>query len=310
MLFGTYQQIPKDDNMNIFSQDRHFNKYLGYAPIWAFPITDYKESIIHSLISAPNYPDIFYIIETDDYERVDKIRHYQNIALKKYNTIQDEIDYRDIITDKTDDMHSEFLLNPEKLNLDNIKRMHLVQHWQYMVYTTGFMQYLGYDELSESDKKISNDFKNAMLSYIAETFIQPDMEMIEEQYREAYPDANEGFIITQAKRIVDKTSFEIYMLPFILNTILDKDIHTRYLASLAVNAQMIFRRVDQFSCWSYEPINTEEYDYIIDSLTKLIINDDNALQTLYQFKLGRNEPCPCGSGKKFKKCCGRYIGGF
>ena len=24
-----------------------------------------------------------------------------------------------------------------------------------------------------------------------------------------------------------------------------------------------------------------------------------------QTKVGRNEPCPCGSGKKFKKCCGR-----
>ena len=23
------------------------------------------------------------------------------------------------------------------------------------------------------------------------------------------------------------------------------------------------------------------------------------------FKIGRNEPCPCGSGKKYKKCCGR-----
>lgn len=22
-------------------------------------------------------------------------------------------------------------------------------------------------------------------------------------------------------------------------------------------------------------------------------------------KIGRNEPCPCGSGKKYKKCCGR-----
>ncbi len=21
-------------------------------------------------------------------------------------------------------------------------------------------------------------------------------------------------------------------------------------------------------------------------------------------KIGRNEPCPCGSGKKYKKCCG------
>ena len=22
-------------------------------------------------------------------------------------------------------------------------------------------------------------------------------------------------------------------------------------------------------------------------------------------KVGRNEPCPCGSGKKYKKCCGK-----
>ncbi len=25
-------------------------------------------------------------------------------------------------------------------------------------------------------------------------------------------------------------------------------------------------------------------------------------------KVGRNEPCPCGSGKKFKKCCGKLGG--
>ena len=22
--------------------------------------------------------------------------------------------------------------------------------------------------------------------------------------------------------------------------------------------------------------------------------------------VGRNDPCPCGSGKKYKKCCGRF----
>ncbi|HAV61403.1 MAG TPA: hypothetical protein DCY13_03455, partial [Verrucomicrobiales bacterium] len=22
-------------------------------------------------------------------------------------------------------------------------------------------------------------------------------------------------------------------------------------------------------------------------------------------KVGRNDPCPCGSGRKFKKCCGK-----
>lgn len=26
--------------------------------------------------------------------------------------------------------------------------------------------------------------------------------------------------------------------------------------------------------------------------------------TQKQEKIGRNDPCPCGSGKKFKKCCG------
>ena len=24
-------------------------------------------------------------------------------------------------------------------------------------------------------------------------------------------------------------------------------------------------------------------------------------------KIGRNDPCPCGSGKKYKMCCGRNL---
>ena len=31
----------------------------------------------------------------------------------------------------------------------------------------------------------------------------------------------------------------------------------------------------------------------------------NPLKTIIaEKKVGRNEPCPCGSGKKYKKCCG------
>ncbi len=26
-------------------------------------------------------------------------------------------------------------------------------------------------------------------------------------------------------------------------------------------------------------------------------------------KVGRNDPCPCGSGRKYKKCCGAAVGG-
>ena len=32
----------------------------------------------------------------------------------------------------------------------------------------------------------------------------------------------------------------------------------------------------------------------------------NPLKTkIAEKKVGRNEPCPCGSGKKYKKCCGK-----
>ncbi len=31
----------------------------------------------------------------------------------------------------------------------------------------------------------------------------------------------------------------------------------------------------------------------------------NPVETItVEQKIGRNEPCPCGSGKKYKKCCG------
>jgi hypothetical protein len=33
------------------------------------------------------------------------------------------------------------------------------------------------------------------------------------------------------------------------------------------------------------------------------VDDDFLLRSLIEIKFGRNEPCPCGSGKKYKKCC-------
>jgi len=35
------------------------------------------------------------------------------------------------------------------------------------------------------------------------------------------------------------------------------------------------------------------------------LRKDKHLPEAGKAKAGRNEPCPCGSGKKFKKCCGK-----
>jgi SWIM/SEC-C metal-binding protein len=38
----------------------------------------------------------------------------------------------------------------------------------------------------------------------------------------------------------------------------------------------------------------------ISDLEKLL----NPTKPVQSIKIGRNDPCPCGSGKKYKKCCG------
>ena len=36
---------------------------------------------------------------------------------------------------------------------------------------------------------------------------------------------------------------------------------------------------------------------------EILLNPQKTM--LAEKKVGRNEPCPCGSGKKYKKCCGK-----
>lgn len=40
--------------------------------------------------------------------------------------------------------------------------------------------------------------------------------------------------------------------------------------------------------------------------TSVVVKTTTAIPTpVLPNKIGRNDPCPCGSGKKYKKCCGR-----
>ena len=38
---------------------------------------------------------------------------------------------------------------------------------------------------------------------------------------------------------------------------------------------------------------------------QISINNVNQEPYRVEYKVGRNEPCPCGSGKKYKRCCGQ-----
>ena len=90
-----------------------------------------------------------------------------------------------------------------------------------------------------------------------------------------------------------------------LNTELNLD---KIKSSTAVNLELDFEKLyfnmlDAKASWLY---GLDEWDPILDSdKRKQIAKDWKLSKQASSMKVGRNDPCSCGSGKKYKKCCGK-----
>lgn len=51
---------------------------------------------------------------------------------------------------------------------------------------------------------------------------------------------------------------------------------------------------------------TNEKDYYV-FMTDYKLKEDPFMKAIFSSKVYPNDPCPCGSGKKYKKCCGRLF---
>ena len=75
--------------------------------------------------------------------------------------------------------------------------------------------------------------------------------------------------------------------------------------SLAFDKEKLYKNmVDSKADWLYE---LPQWDEIFDADTKrkLYLEQKKSGTVVVGKKVGRNDPCPCGSGKKYKFCCGR-----
>ncbi len=75
--------------------------------------------------------------------------------------------------------------------------------------------------------------------------------------------------------------------------------------SLAFDKEKLYKNmVDARADWLYElPQWNEIYDE--ETRKRLFLEQRKSGTIRKEKKIGRNDPCPCGSGKKYKKCCGR-----
>ena len=64
----------------------------------------------------------------------------------------------------------------------------------------------------------------------------------------------------------------------------------RYVANKIISSTTVLYRSSAFS-----------------STLGIIEDNENKPEIDTSKKIGRNDPCPCGSGKKYKKCCGANV---
>lgn len=67
--------------------------------------------------------------------------------------------------------------------------------------------------------------------------------------------------------------------------------------------KLYFNMLDAKADWLY---NLTEWDGILNEEKRSEITKEfkRSKTIVKEDKVGRNDPCPCGSGKKYKKCCG------
>ena len=75
--------------------------------------------------------------------------------------------------------------------------------------------------------------------------------------------------------------------------------------SLAFDKEKLYKNmVAAKADWLYELPQWKEI-YSEEELKKLYKEQKESTTIRKEKKIGRNDPCPCGSGKKYKKCCGK-----
>ncbi len=82
---------------------------------------------------------------------------------------------------------------------------------------------------------------------------------------------------------------------------MEEDTHV----SLAFDKEKLYKNmVDAKADWLYE---LPQWEKIYDEETRhrLYLEQKKSGTIIKEAKIYPNDPCPCGSGKKYKKCCGR-----
>lgn len=137
--------------------------------------------------------------------------------------------------------------------------------------------------------------------------------MIEKGIYEKLLDNPEEVVRGTVKELADKYEVDVMTMVGFLDGINDslkvqnpiEEMEEDTVVNLGYDLEMLYKNmVDAKADWLY---NLPQWDNIFseEKRKELYLEQKKSGTIVKGPKIGRNDPCPCGSGKKYKKCCGR-----
>lgn len=286
MILATYQ--PEKPDVSLRLKDPELENILGYYPIWCFAANNLKEFLINSILAAPNLPEVLYIFETDDYKAVDAVQW----NTYGYYRCHKELGSYDISKcfEICDEKYSEYVVEeiPEDKIILQINLREAIFDTDYVCDSK--------DPYAATLKEIVN-----MKASLAANFVQSSCQRIN-----ITGNGDKQKALQMVKRRTEKQAFEVYLAPFVVGLATPGCFIED---ALAFDSERYLQKLYEISVLLTENYNREELPSYErqDKILNLISSCYLPFAPWGKRKIGRNDPCPCGSGKKYKKCClGKY----
>ncbi len=313
-IFVTFGDDPRNRKaVKTQAPEGFFSNSCEKGLVWALKLNyeDITKTLVSMVLTAANSANILLVFKSDDYHKIDKIKWESAIAQDKFsNEYTGDFKCLGYVDDEIDDKYAEYVVSYESM-----KPMIAIP--SYFVANPDESNVDYFINLLNGGNATSTD--NNIEEAVRETFansLKANKEILKQTSFDlaGSPSNSSGDYAINSGIII--TLFTMLYAPIILNPIANMQrkyygIESAYpmyfrMGDISLkNSQRLFNLLNSaVMSYSSGVIDYNAYGKIYDSIYQLLDYKEPWMFEAVLSGIGRNDPCPCGSGKKWKKCHG------
>lgn len=283
MLLATYQPKEAMSEHQNHQYDCFRDKLGGEYPVFCFPARSADEFRFRSLLAAPCKPECLIFFDTDDYVRFDAVTWNNILTLPRDTDFYGKFES---MFDDVDERFSEYVVPQSRLK----EKIEVIDIKQLIEEDT-------FGCKSQDGEAVDVGTQMVSLNQdIAQKMVRDNMPKTKNVRR------------NDLSAMLYQTAFVYYLGGFMWNVISDKVISVVDLLPFtwcndSESSRMDWMRFQELRGKIFDTDNGGSHDEYLE-MCDALIQSVGAERSMFLSRFKRNDPCPCGSGKKLKKCHG------